>query len=68
MNGRTWSIGTGLALAAVAVFLGFGTGTARTARAGNQDETLRYAASYAAAWEEAKERNTLIFATFHKDK
>jgi hypothetical protein len=28
---------------------------------------LRYATTYAEAWAEAKARNTLIYATWHKD-
>ena len=32
-----------------------------------KEEGLRYATSYAAAWQEARARNALIFATFHKD-
>ena len=34
---------------------------------GKKDPTLRYAKSYAEAVREARARNTVIFATFHKD-
>lgn len=34
---------------------------------GKKDATLRYAKSYAAAVREARARNVVIFATFHKD-
>jgi hypothetical protein len=40
----------------------------RAAAKGEKDgDGIRYAKSYAEAWKEARARNALIFALFHKD-
>ena len=41
--------------------------SAADTKGGPKKDTLKYAPTYAAALIAAKDRNTLIFATFHKD-
>ncbi len=65
----------GLGLGTLAV-LAFALSAADLQAGGSKDDKkkddkrgphLRYATSYAEAWAEAKARNTLIYATVHKD-
>jgi hypothetical protein len=58
-------------LGAAACTIAFGVSGLEAGDGKKKDEKkgphLRYAASYAEAWAEAKARHTLIYATWHKD-
>ena len=53
-------------LATAAFVLALGGGPRALAK-GKKEDHLRFQLSYAAAVQEAKARNAVIFATFHKD-
>ncbi len=63
---RSLALGAGV-LAVSAFFLPVAGGPPAHAK-GKKEAHLRYVATWAAAVSEARARNAVIFATFHKDK
>jgi hypothetical protein len=64
---RSHHLLVGAGLIATSAFLVSLTGGPAALAKGKEEEHLRYAATWADAVREARSRNAIIFATFHKD-